>query len=62
MGAAFATMVAGVFSLASGLSGELDSRPGHAVLSGQTPAVSIEVHGHGVPVHGLLCAFCSKVI
>lgn len=62
MGTTFAAMVAGVFSLASGLSGEWDRHAGQPVPTSQPSTISIEVSkhaGHPEPMFSVMCAFCS---
>jgi hypothetical protein len=62
MGTTFATMVAGVFSLASGLAGDYDRQAGHPVPSSQPTTISIEVSKHAgypEPMVSVMCAFCT---
>ena len=62
MGITFAAMVAGVFSLASGLSGGLDAQDGQPVLSSQPSTISVGVSTPAIHLPPILiphCAFCS---
>lgn len=65
VGTTFATMVAGVFSLAAGLSGEYDANSSQPVLTSQPSTISVKVSeraGHQEPMFSTQCAFCSKWI
>ena len=65
MGTTIATMIAGVFTLASGLSGEYDGRASQPLLSSQPATVTLELPrhaGHSPVLYGTLCAFCSQMI